>query len=390
MCHPAPREGRDSAAFCASKNNMKIAQVVCTFPPYKGGIGNAAADFSRFLSARHEVVVFTPDTESGDFCNTTDYKVISLKPWLQYGNGAWLPQLLWLLKGYDVVHLHYPFFGSAEMVWLAKIILRRKFKLYIHYHMDVLGLPWWVKLFSLPSFLIRNSLFKIAEKITVGSLDYIRHSQIKNYFNEYKDKFYELPFAVDTRVFLPLENKKKEGDIKLLFVGGLDKAHYFKGLGVLFKALNGLKQDKWRLSIVGGGDLKKYYENLAEKFKFKKKINFKGNLDQDALVKEYQNANLFILPSVNSNEAFGLVLLEAMACGAAVIATDLPGVRKVFSKKEGLLSRPGDSIDLLYKIESLIEDNGRLKRMGKAGRELALSKYNKDTIRDKYEDLFDK
>ena len=226
-----------------------------------------AADFSAYLSKRHKVVVFTPkyrhatrqapDLRSGDFHIKTDYKVIRLKSWLKYGNGACLPQLLWMLKNYDIVHLHYPFFGSAEMVWLAKILRRRKFKLFIHYHMDVLGLPWWVKILSLPAYLIRNSLFKAADKITVASLDYIRHSQVKNYYNKHKDKFYELPFAVDTKKFFPLENKKQEGDIELLFVGGLDKAHYFKGLEVLFKALNGLKQGKWRLNIVGSGDLEK-------------------------------------------------------------------------------------------------------------------------------------
>ena len=379
---------------------MKIAQVVCTFPPYKGGIGNTAADFSAYLSPQHEVVVFTPknryaqtgqapDRKSGDFCARA-CKVVRLKPWIKYGNGAFMPQLLWCLKSYDLVYLHYPFFGSAEMVWLAKMILRRKFKLYIHYHMDVLGLPWWVKILSLPSRLIRISLFKIAGKIIVGSLDYIKHSQVKNYYNKHKKKFYELPFAVDTKKFFPLENKKQEENIELLFVGGLDKAHYFKGLEVLFEALNGLKQDKWRLNIVGSGDLEKYYRCLAGKFKINEKIKFKGDLSRGDLVKEYQNADLFILPSINSNEAFGLVLLEAMACAVPVVATDLPGVRKVFSEKEGLLAGPGDSNDLLRKIQSLLKDRNRLKDMGKAGRALVLNKYSEDKIKDKYEDLFNK
>ncbi|MCK5211673.1 glycosyltransferase family 4 protein [Candidatus Parcubacteria bacterium] len=368
---------------------MKIAQVVCVFPPYRGGVGNVAADYSAYLSRRHKVTVFTPNYGLGDFC-VKDYKVTRLKPWLKYGNGVWLPQLLWMLKGYDIVHLHYPFFGAAEMVWLAKILFKKKFQLFIHYHMDVLGLPWWVKILSLPSRLIRNSLFRMADKISVASFDYIKHSQIKNYYNKHKDKFYELPFAVDTKRFFPLENKKQDENIELLFVGGLDKAHYFKGLDVLFKALNGLKWDKWRLSVVGSGDLKKYYENLAEKFKFNKKIKFKGDIDQDELIKEYQNADLLILPSINSNEAFGLVLLEAMACAVAIIATDLPGVRKVFSEKEGLLALAGDSNDLLRKIQSLIENKNRLKNMGKAGRELALNKYSEDKIKDKYENLFNK
>jgi len=369
---------------------MKIAQVVCVFPPYKGGIGNVAADFSAYLSKRHEVVVFTPGCKSGDFRIKADYKVIRLKPWLKYGNGAWLPQLLWLLNDYDVVHLHYPFFGTTEMLWLAKILLKRKFKLFIHYHMDVDGLPMRAKILSLPSSLIRNSLFKIADKISMASLDYIKHSQVKNYYNKHKEKFYEIGFAVDTKRFFPQENIKLRENIRLLFVGGLDKAHYFKGLDILFEALNGLKWKKWRLNIVGSGSLEEYYRHLAKKFKINKKIKFKGGISRDGLVKEYQNADLFILPSINSNEAFGLVLLEAMACGVPVIATDLPGVRKVFSNKEGLLARPGDSNDLRNKIQGLLEDKDSLSSMGKAGRELALNKYSENIIRNKYENLFDK
>ena len=360
-----------------------------------------AADFSAYLSAKHEVVVFTPKYRCaqtrqaprlgrGDFRIKTDYKVFRLLPGLKYGNGAWLPQLVWRLTNFDAVQLHYPFFGGAEMVWLAKILFRRKFKLFIHYHMEAGGLPFWVKILSLPSCLIRNSLFKMADKVTVASLDYVENSNISGIYNKYKDKFYELPFTVDTKIFCPKKNKRSKESIELLFVGGLDKAHYFKGLDIFFKALNGLNPDKWRLNIVGSGSRRKYYENLAKKFKINEKIKFKGELSQNNLVKEYQNADLFILPSINSNEAFGLVLIEAMACGAPVIATDLPGVRKVFSNKEGLLARPGDSNDLRNKIQGLLEDSGWLNDMGKAGRELVLKKYSKDKIRDKYENLFDK
>lgn len=374
---------------------MKIAQVVCAFPPYAGGIGNSAYQIGQLLADKHEVTNFTPD---------------NMKPWLRYGHGAFLPSLLWRLRRFDYIYLHYPFFGTAEVVWLFKLF-NKKTKLIIHYHMDVKNLSALAKILSLPSRLIRSSLLNQAETIVTASLDYIENSQIKKDYQKYPEKFREIPFGIDLDKFQPkLINREqrnsliarakeivhyindkfiKRDRINLLFVGGLDKAHYFKGVSVLFNALLLLPTANWRLVVAGEGDLRFDYERLALKLKIADRIDFVGRLSEDEKVRAYQNAELLILPSINRNEAFGLVLIEAMACGVPVIASDLPGVRSVFrDQKEGLLVKPGDAEDLRDKLAFVFNNEDKRRIMAISARQRAEERYDVKKMKIELEKLF--
>ena len=355
---------------------MKIAQIVCVFPPYKGGIGNVAYNFSKMLAETgNEVTVFTPDYGQS-LEEKYNFKIILLKPWLKMGLGSFLPQLFFKLPGFDIVHLHYPFFGTAEVVWLAKIIFPKKFKFIIHFHMDVTGLSPFAKILSLPTKIIRNSLFKKADAVTCASLDYVKNSDIAKIYKKYSAKFKEIPFGVDTDKFFPAI--KKESEIKkILFVGGLDKAHYFKGVDILLKAASKFQLPASSFQIIGDGDLKPQYMKQAKELGIADKVNFLGKVSDEKLPEIYRQADLLILPSINKNEAFGLVLLEAMACGVPVIASDLPGVRTVFENgRQGLLCNPGDISDLKNKIEEILSDENKRKQMSQEARKLAKEKYN--------------
>jgi glycosyltransferase involved in cell wall biosynthesis len=374
---------------------MKIAQIVCAYPPYAGGIGNSAYRFYELLSAKHEITNFTPD---------------NLQPILRRGHGAFLPQLLWKLRKFDYIYLHYPFFGSAEIVWLFKLLFKKP-KLIIHYHMDVKNQALAAKILSLPSRLIRNSLLSQAEKIISASLDYIKESQIKKYYEANMEKFQEIPFGVDLNKFQanPINSPSasnivakaknlvkhindlfiKRDRLDLIFIGGLDKAHYFKGVNILLNSLPSLDQRRWNLKIVGDGDLRPEYETLAARLNLEKRVEFVGKLSDEALIKALQNSDLLILPSINTNEAFGLVLIEALACGVPVVASDLPGVRSVFEdKREGLLVVPGSVEDLNRKLEFIIKNETIRKEMAKAARRLAIRKYDQELMKQKYENLF--
>ncbi|RLC36432.1 hypothetical protein DRH27_05240 [Candidatus Falkowbacteria bacterium] len=366
---------------------MNIAHIVCVFPPYKGGIGNAAYNFAKVLSqSGNKVVVLTPRYKESDFKSDL-FKIKRLKPLLKYGNAAFLPQLIFKLKKFDIVHLHYPFFGTAEVVWLVKLIYGKKIRLFIHYHMDVGGLPFYIKPLTIFSKLVFRSLIKQAEAVTCGSLDYIKNSKIKKVYKIYNEKFIEIPFGVDIDKFYPNKINKKENSI--IFVGGLDSTHYFKGVELMLNALAAVKDLKWRLRIVGGGNLLSYYKKIADKFYINKKVIFLGGISDSELVKEYRKANFLILPAINKNEAFGLVLLEAMSSGIAVLASDLPGVRSVFTDhKEGLLFKVNNMDDLELKIRKLLADKQKTRKMGSAGRELAVKKYNWKQAGDKLNQLY--
>lgn len=374
---------------------MKIAQLVCTFPPYRGGIGTSAEMIAKMLaSCGHEVTTFTPEyQEIKNFTpDTENAKTIYLKPWLKYGNGAFLPQLLFYLKNYDIIYLHYPFFGGAEVVWFYKLFASRtrttnaghsnckKTKLVIHYHHDVVSSGFIPRTLSIPANLTRNSLFKKADKIISASLDYVANSIISKFYENYKNKFIEIPFAVDIHRFKPLADKQN-AITKILFVGGLDQAHYFKGLEILLQALAQVKNNNWELNIAGSGDLKPQYKKIAKDLNIIKQVNFLGRISDVDLPLIYRQADFFVLPSINKGEAFGLVLLEAMASGLPIIATNLPGVRSVFeNSKEGLLAEPNNIYDLREGLEKLLNDKNLRNQMGVNARKLVEEKYSQDVI----------
>lgn len=377
---------------------MKLAQIVCTFPPYKGGIGNSAYHFAQILKTKGiQVTTFTPNYKKRE--TTQEYinngiKTTRVNPWLKYGNGAIIPGLYPQLKDHDRILLHYPFFGGSEIVWLFKLWTGKDIPLIIHYHMDVEGLNFTAKLLSLPSNLIFNSLFLKADRITCASLDYIKNSKINKFYRKYPEQFTEIPFGVDTNKFRP-GNKKTSSKIRLLFVGGLDQAHCFKGLAILLKAMAILENDPqtpdWELNIVGEGELRPSYEEQAQKLGVKKRVNFRGALGNSDLVGTYQKSDVFILPSINKGEAFGLVLLEAMACGIPVIASDLPGVRNVFeNNKQGLLATPGDEKDLANKLKALLLDEEKKNKMGREAIALIKAKYSWEKVGDKLEKVIKK
>lgn len=381
---------------------MKIAQIISTYPPYRGGMGMVAKNYARLLGARgNEVKTFTPDyvgtgrgsnMEAGGTAGDESEKsgeTIRLKPVLRYGNAGFLPQIFFRLKNFDAAILHYPFFGTAEVVWLARILGLFRGRLIIQYHMDVAGLSLLAWIMSWPSRLILPSLIKRADLVLSSSLDYISESGIKKYYKKYPGKFIELPFGVDLRKFQAGAAVRDNSSVKnILFVGGLDKAHYFKGLGVLLKSISLLKDSNYSLQVVGDGDLRESYEKMAKELGIENKVEFMRSVDSSSLPEIFRRANLFILPSIAKGEAFGLVLVEAMASGVPVIASNLPGVRTVFNDgAEGYLSRPGDSDDLAEKIKLILTNDDLAKKMGEAGRKLAEEKYDWEKIGGRLNDL---
>lgn len=364
---------------------MKVAHVVCVFPPYKGGMGNSAFHFAEVLSGiGHEVTVFTPDYGGVIDDEKKDFKVTRLKPFFKMGNAAILPQLFWQLKGFDIIHLHYPFFGSAEIIFLGKIFSFKKSNLIIHYHMDAVSGGIRGFIFNLYRFLFLPLLLKKTKAITCASLDYIKYSHLARYYRKKSSQFKQTLFGVDLEVFSPQKDNSRTDKKTVLFVGGLDKAHYFKGLENLFLAMKKIKKRislQTQLNVVGKGDLLSYYKDLTKKLGIEDMVNFFDTVENKDLPSFYNNCDVVVLPSINKGEAFGLVLLEAMACAKPVVASGLPGVRGVFKNGEqGLIVRPNDIRDLADKIEKIISDSELGKKMGIAGRELVEKKYTWDEV----------
>ncbi|PIR94910.1 hypothetical protein COT95_01635 [Candidatus Falkowbacteria bacterium CG10_big_fil_rev_8_21_14_0_10_37_6] len=411
---------------------MKIAVITSTFPPYKGGMGNSAYEIARILARENEVSVFTLKQfchhESGNTAHETmlqyqwdchvapltagsatsrndSVHVVQIKPTFSFGfkNGGFVPALYKELKNFDFIYLHYPFFGGAEVVWFFKLF-NPKVKLIIHFHMDTPALSNLGKFLSLPSLVVKRSLFKQADKIICGSFDYVAHSSIKKIWQKYPNKFSEIPYGVHLSQFhvlphdiLELNNLREkykigEKDKVAMFLGGLDEAHRFKGLEVLLKALSGLmaeKKLKIKFLICGDGDLRHKYEKLAKDLKVDKNVVFTGRVPDEELTLYYNLADIFVLPSLDKSEAFGIVLLEAMACGVPVMASDLPGVRSVFENgKQGYTIAPGSERHLRGKLEEFLKYPQTRLKMGREARMLVEKKYSWEQVAEKIKKIF--
>jgi glycosyltransferase involved in cell wall biosynthesis len=390
---------------------MRIAHLICKFPPYRGGMGNVAFEqVKRLSNLGHEVVVFTlannhdttpsssRETQRGDSATPPNppaggggekYKVEYLKPLLHLGNGGFCPSIIKRLKDFDLIQLHYPFFGVQEMLWLGKKLGLIKAKLVIFYHMDASFNSLFTKILSWPSVLIKKSLFKIADRVCGASLDYVAHSQIKNIYQKNKEKFVEIPFGVshspDDINRARLEEIKKQinwqPSVKnILLVGNLDRAHYFKGVDILigaFKKLSNyeLPVTSYQLLIIGDGDLRPTYEQQAQELNLADHVIFTGRVSDEDLACYYYLADTVVLPSVTSAEAFGLVLVDAESFSKPVIGSDLPGVRSVVGEA-GLLVKPGDIDDLAEKLKIILTDENRRQQFSVAGLRQVKDKYN--------------
>lgn len=378
--------------------NIKIAQVVCILPPEAGGIGMVAHSYADQLKRRdYDVTVFVPAPRR-DVKADKAYKVVTLWPWLRSGLGAVMPQLFWRLWSFDIIHFHYPLFGSAFIIACLKKIRGEKIKLIITYHMDV-NLDGWRKAYEN---IFRKLLLKFildqADRVIVSSEDYIENSRIQDYYFKNINKFIEVPFGV-SRVFQPKEKDEAllakyqltKADKVVGFVGGLGNTHYFKGINFLIKAASFLPDQSIKILVIGGGNMQNDYERLAEKLNLADRVRFTGYAEKRLLVEHYNLCDIFVLPSINSSEAFGIVLIEAMACGKPVIASNLKGVRSVVDPGvNGLLVEPKNSRDLADKIKYLFDHPEKMKLFGESGLASVAVKYRWAVITDKLEAIYHK
>lgn len=372
---------------------MKIAQVSATFPPYMAGTGNVCYHNSLELAKLgHDVTVFTSRFPDIDYEYPGPLKVKRFKPLFRVGNAPFIPQFL-TIKDFDIVHLHYPFIFGSELILLNPLLKKNNF--IVTYHQDLIYDGFLNYILKGYNALVRDKVLSRAKKILTPSMDHLVSSSIKHFVKEREHDIVELTNGVDIKKFNPnitfdgITEKHHLSDEKvILFVGALDKSHQFKGVEILIKAFAKLNYKKAILIIVGGGELKEFYQNFAQKIGVHKKAIFVGRISDSELQTYYALSDLLVLPST-STEMFGLVLIEAMACGKPVIATNLPGVRTVVDNgKNGFLVDPKDVEALSSKIEYLLENEDVRRKFGREGRKKAEMYYSWGKIGKKLESIY--
>lgn len=342
---------------------MRVAHIAPVFPPYRGGMGTVAYHQARALAAAGAAVtVFTPRAASPRQA-PPGTSLVELPPLLARGNAACLPQVLWRVGGFDVVHLHYPFFGTAELLAARRLLGGPR--LVLQYQMDVVGVHWKARVFRWHRHVVLPAILHAADALVVTSHDYAASSFLAPALPTLEHKLVAIPGGVDLATFSPgTERAAVRARLGLpdqptvFFLARLDRAHYFKGLHVLIEAMAQIPE---AVLVVGGdGEWRTNYEAQA-RARLGDRVRFVGELPDDALPDHYRAADLLALPSIDRTEAFGLVLLEALACGTPVVASRLPGVRTLVDEgRTGFLAEPGDPFDLAERLAQGLRERATL------------------------------
>ena len=253
----------------------------------------------------------------------------------------------------DIAHIHSPYPLGEAANWL----LGRARATVITHHSDVVRQQGWLRLYG-P--LLRRIL-RAADRIIATSPRYIETSP---WLRPVREKCVVVPLGVDTSRFTPPANQLTNQPT-LLFVGRL---RYYKGLDTLLQALTALPGV--HLLIVGEGPMREEWERLTDTLSLRDQVTFAGGIPDEDLPGCYHTAGIFVLPANARAEAFGTVVMEAMASGLPCVTTEV-GTGTSWIVQDGvtgLVVPPRDPQALGEAIRSLLDNQQRRAMMGQAAR----------------------
>lgn len=261
-----------------------------------------------------------------------------------------------LIPEADVVNLHLPMLESGI---ISRFIPKEK--LVCMYHCDI----------NLPKSIINSMIIKImdhqhnlclrrAKTVMVTSEDYALHSRVAY---KYAEKLKEV--AAPVKEYSPCDLSTRNGQ-RPTTIGFCGRIVEEKGIEILIRAFEKLRKEEGRhqYQLIIGGD----YQSVAGGSiypRLKKLINdrnipnisFPGKIPEEKMSAFFSSLDVFVLPSINSLEAFGMVQVEAMECGTPVVASDLYGVRTIIQRTgAGQICKAGD-VDSLKNAISNVLDN---------------------------------
>ncbi|MDQ3616798.1 MAG: glycosyltransferase family 4 protein [Actinomycetota bacterium] len=256
----------------------------------------------------------------------------------------------WLRDGaFDVVHLHEPATPSIALLalWAAEGPVVATF------HTSQLR----SRAMSASASILRPSLEKITARIAVS--EYARDTLVQHIGGEpvvipngvYVDRYVEATSRAEWR-----------GDAgTLAFVGRIDEPR--KGLSLLLDAFETIARERAgvRLLVVGGGDLERARASVPAGIR--DAVTFLGRASDDEKASALRSADVYVAPNTGG-ESFGIVLVEAMASGATVLASDIPAFRRVLRDGEyGALFESGNASDLAVQAQALLNDEARRRAL---------------------------
>ena len=367
---------------------MKIALVSPYDFAYPGGVANHISNLDRYLCRMgHEVKVIAPASRAITTFGDRFIPIGRPRPIPNSGSIARISLSLTLAgkikavldeEKFDIVHLHEPF-----MPMLCSAVLRFSNTVNIGTFHACDARPGYRLAWPIGTIMLKRRCHKLHGKIAVSQ-------PAMRFAGKYvRGDFDIIPNGVDLENFSPNVSPIEEfrdGKFNILFVGRLEKR---KGVGYLLNAYRQVKHEipNSRLIIVGPGTrLRQKYEKWVKRYSIPDVV-FIGFVSYQELPRYYQTADIFCAPAIN-RESFGIVLLEAMAMGKPIVASDIDGYASVVTHgEEGWLVPPKDSRQLAQALLAVIRDEKLRQEMGEKGR-LKAQKYSWELVAKQVADCY--
>lgn len=213
-----------------------------------------------------------------------------------------------------------------------------------------------------------SSIICVSKRLAQDVKTRFPNAKVKVIQNSYRSDIFFPNDKIEARNNLNLKQDEKI----ILSVGNFVKT---KGHEYLIKAIPEIVKSRSsvKLILIGSGHLKKKYLQLCEQLQIARKVIIIDPVKHEVLKEWYNAADIFVLPSLD--EAFGIVLVEAMACGLPAIGTKTQGPSEIIENgKTGILIKTGDHQELTEKILDLFNNNNKLANI----RSFAASKMKKE------------
>ncbi|MBI2984381.1 MAG: glycosyltransferase family 4 protein [Candidatus Kerfeldbacteria bacterium] len=354
---------------------MRIAIVTQAYYPILGGVTEHVWHLGHELQRRgHQVTVITGSARDDDNHGLRVLRHGFQIPVMSNGANVYLTvgwklgrllQRIEQAERFDLVHIQAPLDPGLPLI-ASKAMRTPKVGTY---HTARQASGGWLE--RIPA--IFRSVFLDA----VGKINH--HIAVSPAAEEFVHRYFPavdltiIPNGVDVERFspsVPAVAKYRDGRLTILFVGRMDPR---KGAKFLFAALPYIERrlKNYRVLVVGTGWMQKYYDALIPHH-LRRRVEFAGYISPEELPRYYRSADIYCSPATG-NESFGIVLLEAMASGVPIVASDIDGYRWVVEPgQEGLLVPPRSPPHLANAIVELADNDRQRRQMGELGRAKAM------------------
>ena len=293
-----------------------------------------------------------------------------------------LLQLMWLIKKQriQIVNIHYP---SESFVYFAICRWMLPITLVTSVHGAELfpdgkrrdAYPWSLR------FLLRSS-----DHIVAPSDAY--REDVANLFPKLQQKIVRIHNGVDLAEFDRLRENSGNG-IQPRYILCVAMHNEKKGIDVLLRAFAKIqdREPRLRLVLAGDGPLRSQLEKLAESLGIAAKVDFRGRQGRAEIAALLAGCEVFVLPS--RSEPFGIVLLEAIACGKPVVSTTAGGIPEIIDdRKSGILVEPSNPTALATALTAVLQDQNLRSAIAKGGYATVHRRFSVEHTAAKYETLF--